>query len=109
MRLAGKRAPTSTSRFCYKDTNRRSVAYLIPGAYRKTLLFISSVPAAKEKTEEKEKKAAAAVKKAIAKKPPTAEKGAAASGAGEAWVHKYAPQSLDDMVGNQTLVSVMCI
>lgn len=25
--------------------------------------------------------------------------------AGEAWVHKYAPRGLDDMVGNQTLVS----
>jgi hypothetical protein len=61
--------------------------------------------AAKAKTEEKEKKDAAAAKRASAKKPPVTAKTAKPGVAGEAWVHKYAPRGLDDMVGNQTLVS----
>ncbi|GAQ91039.1 Putative replication factor C subunit [Klebsormidium nitens] len=63
-----------------------------------------TVRAAKAKTEEQDKKAAAAAKRASAKKPAAAGKDVKPDVPGEAWVHRYAPQSLDDMVGNQTLV-----
>lgn len=70
------------------------------------LLSSAPPPAAKAKTEEQDKKAAAAAKRASAKKPAAAGKDVKPDVPGEAWVHRYAPQSMDDMVGNQTLVSI---